>query len=60
MENDNTHEEGPAAVLEERLGVVHDGLDDLGPVQGLHALSVPYVLLAEMVRRLNTLFIAKI
>ena len=44
----NTHEEGPAAVLEERFGIVHHGLDDLGPVQRLHTLCVPYVLLAEI------------
>ena len=33
-------QEGPAALLEEALGVVHDGLHDLGPVQGLHPLGV--------------------
>lgn len=46
----NTHEEGPAAVLEEPFRIVRHGLDDLGPVQRLHALRVPDVLLAEILK----------
>lgn len=35
--------EAPAAVLEEALRVVGDGLHNLGPVERLHALRVPNV-----------------
>lgn len=33
-------QEGPTPLLEEALGVVHDGLHDLGPVERLDALGV--------------------
>ena len=51
----STHEEGPAPVLEERFGIVHHGLDDLGPVQRLHTLRVPYVLLAEIAEEVESI-----